>query len=385
METKMNSITLNQVFFDPNNNLLQKGDIHKTVTCIRPGNKQLIPKVFAEKIKSKTIINNYGHYGIGWTVGWGSVFHAVEIFEKTNTINKNELVSIIGAGIIGIATAIILLEKGYTNIEIVADNFENTTSHNSGAYFGLIEVSEETKSNLLYKKFIIDSYLTWKEIHDRKLFGITRGVKLVDIYLGAHNDVGPQESNIGNEILIENKLIEENQLVNITYDNKSFFRMKKNKTFYFNTYEIIEEMYNILKRNNVLFRKKTIISLDEEGTDLGNVVFNCTGLGSRELNIDSDIYPIAGHLLLMNNQDTNIVNYVIFCKYLLPEDLSTKQYRSFYYMPKNCNGITGILGGSYVEGYSGDNEEINNKYFKAILRMAQHFFSLDFVQHILYN
>jgi len=384
METKMNSISINQVFFDSNNYILQKGDIYKTVACIRPGNKLLIPKVFAEKIKSKIIVNNYGHYGIGWTVGWGSVFHAIEIFEKTYPINKEELVSIIGAGIIGIATAIILLEKGYKNIEIVADNFENTTSHNSGAYFGLIEVSEEIKKNLLYKKFIIDSYLAWKEIYERKLFGITRGVTVVDIYLGAQNDVGPQESNIGNEILIENKLIEEDQPIIITYDNKNFFRMKKNKTFYFNTYEIIEEMYNILKRNNVIFRKKKIISIDDE-TEMGNVIFNCSGLGSRELNKDLDIYPIVGHLLLLNNQDTNKNNYVIFCKYLLPEDLSTKQYRSFYYMPKNCNNITGILGGSYVEGYNGDNEEINNKYFKAILRMAQHFFSLDFNPQTLNN
>lgn len=80
--------------FDKNNYLIRNNaSINDCYVCVRPGNKINVPKINMKILKNKnsekqtTIVNNYGHGGIGWSLMWGSVLKALE-FSKILKVNK---------------------------------------------------------------------------------------------------------------------------------------------------------------------------------------------------------------------------------------------------------------------------------------------------------
>lgn len=73
------------IYLDENDNIVRnKGVIYDCYLCVRPGNKINVPKVNRKLIKHNrqskeiTIVNNYGHGGIGWSLVWGSVLKSIE-------------------------------------------------------------------------------------------------------------------------------------------------------------------------------------------------------------------------------------------------------------------------------------------------------------------
>ena len=112
-----------------------------------------------------------------------------------------------------------------------------------------------------------------------------------------------------------------------------------------------------------------------------NVIFNCTGLNSRSILKDSDIFPIAGHIITINNQIMENLNYVIYSHYILPEEKekykdSKQDAPLFYFMPKVYTNIQGLLGGSFCNNYLDNDNQFNQEHFRGILRRTDHFFGL---------
>ena len=378
----ISSIKLSRPF---ENKILDKDYIYNKYVCVRPGCKYLFPKTYSQtNVHEKIIINNYGHSGIGWTSVWGTVNKALKIFDVVNkSFSKDEKITILGAGIVGCATALSLIDKGHYNIEIISEKFEDTTSHLSGAFFGVFLGSfsfECHKEKQAFEEVITETYLKWEKIHESRLFGINKGISKIDIYMGAEQKNGPIDSN-NNEllgILIDKGLIKKSQLVNLCINSKVSHKMYKNQTYYFNTNILLEEMYSILNNKNVKFTRRKVESLDDKC--LNNIVFNCTGLGNRELVKDKDIDSIAGHVVYLKNQEIKDTNYLIISDYIIPYKSDDNPITGlFYYMPKHYNEITGLLGGTYIKGYEGGNNDIDKHSFELILKMANHFFGLDLI------
>ena len=65
--------------------------------------------------------------------------------------------------------------------------------------------------------------------------------------------------------------------------------------------------------------------------------------------------PIIGHLVELQNQDIENIQYILITKYATKP---VSEYKSFadiptiYYIPKKG----GVLGGTYVRNYDGKNE-----------------------------
>lgn len=88
--------------------------IFRTTVCLRPFRAEG-PRIEAENRGRKRIIHNYGHGGSGWSLSWGSADHAVRLALEANQTS----VAVIGAGAIGLTTALTAQRAGL-NVTIYA-------------------------------------------------------------------------------------------------------------------------------------------------------------------------------------------------------------------------------------------------------------------------
>ncbi len=81
--------------------------ITRITVCTRPF-RPLGPRLETEKIGDKTVVHNYGHGGSGWSLSWGSGALATGLVLATGERD----VAVIGAGAIGMTTALQLQRAG---------------------------------------------------------------------------------------------------------------------------------------------------------------------------------------------------------------------------------------------------------------------------------
>ena len=105
------------------------------VLCYRPMRKGA-PRMNLETLGSQLVAHNYGHGGSGWTLAPGTAKYVVDLVEESDqgkSIAKDDPVTVVGAGVIGLFTAYELIQRGYSNISVLAERFDKLTSHNAGA------------------------------------------------------------------------------------------------------------------------------------------------------------------------------------------------------------------------------------------------------------
>lgn len=95
--------------------------VMKITVCLRPF-RTAGPRLEAERFGDKTVIHNYGHGGSGWSLGWGC---AAEAAALAHSGGAREF-AVIGAGVIGLTTALRLIETG-AKVTIYAQEFPAET------------------------------------------------------------------------------------------------------------------------------------------------------------------------------------------------------------------------------------------------------------------
>jgi hypothetical protein len=95
---------------------------HVTV-CLRPF-RAIGPRIEMETIGSKRVLHHYGHGGSGWSLSWGSALEAVPIALATGA----KEIAVIGAGAIGLTTAITAQRLGAKVTIYAKERFPNVRS-----------------------------------------------------------------------------------------------------------------------------------------------------------------------------------------------------------------------------------------------------------------
>ncbi|MEO1015591.1 MAG: FAD-dependent oxidoreductase [Pseudomonadota bacterium] len=81
--------------------------IMRITVCTRPFRAQG-PRLEAEVMGGKRVVHNYGHGGSGWSLSWGCASEAASLALQDGA----RRIAVIGAGVIGMTTAIRLAETG---------------------------------------------------------------------------------------------------------------------------------------------------------------------------------------------------------------------------------------------------------------------------------
>src|SRR3990167_6027729 len=123
---------------------ISREEVIGTSVGIRPYRKTGI-RMEEERYGDKVVIHNYGYGGSGITLSLAGAERAVELV----ALHKEKTVAVLGAGVIGLATAYELLKKGY-EVHLYADAWNpNLTSNVAAGIWSPLkrpyDMSEERK------------------------------------------------------------------------------------------------------------------------------------------------------------------------------------------------------------------------------------------------
>lgn len=93
---------------------LSISNLTKITVCTRPF-RPAGPRLEAKRIGTKTLVHNYGHGGSGWSLAWGYAEAVRDLIAPA----RPKSVSVLGAGAMGLTTAIAIAETG-ARVTIVA-------------------------------------------------------------------------------------------------------------------------------------------------------------------------------------------------------------------------------------------------------------------------
>jgi len=335
--------------------------IDKHVTCIRPGRNGRFN--LAAEIKDNTLlVHNYGASGAGWTLLFGLVQESINQLEsmiEKNPIYQNQPVCVIGAGCMGLLTAILLQERGY-NVRIVAEQIEDLTSHTAGGFFSGNSSLKNAKT-VQEKNFVgnvwIESYNFYKSIAQglHPLFS-KDCARFIPYFVGKNT-----ESYI--EFYVGLGLMQPPLPVIIDFGTGTQREMKQYSTFFIDVLKMMERMHDLIDQKNIDIQQQFVASFDDVPE---SIIFNCSGLGSKELAGDDQVLPVQGHLIMLKNQPT--LEYVIYEEFESVDQNGNVIEDYFYYIPKE----QGLLGGTFIK-HEGSLTSNHHEFARILDRAADYF------------
>ncbi|MDP3372093.1 MAG: FAD-dependent oxidoreductase [Candidatus Paracaedibacteraceae bacterium] len=351
---------------------LESAHLSKRILCHRPM-RTGAPQMSIEIEKNgKVILHNYGHGGSGWTLAPGSAGYVNGFLETSKgaaNLEKTTPITIIGAGVIGFFTAYDLIKKGYTNITIVAEKFENLTSHNAGGLLAPVSMDNDPKMQKIITKIGIDAYKFYQSIAKGSHEDFKDGAVIVPAYFEKREDSG-LEPYVGvvmqsaKDVVLDFKNGTKRNMV--AYDDGIFI----------DTTKMMARLSKFLKNKKVKFKNKKITSFHEIESKF---IINCSGMGSASLKNDHKMISVQGHLIMLKNQIPENLQHMILVYYGHHTTKSGHAVkRSFYMFPKHLEGTSendvGVIGGTFIENATVDTP--NEEEFNIMIEGAKRFYGM---------
>lgn len=266
---------------------ISKENIIGTNVGIRPFRKTGV-RIEAEHIGDKLLIHNYGYGGAGLTLCFGGVEEVLEILAKSQ--NPFKTVAVLGAGVIGLATAYDLLAKGY-EVHLYADEWSPHLTSNvaAGIWSPLSfprDLPEEKKQfHLRMQKNAENRFL--KSVGDDPEFG---GVRIIPSYC------------FKKEGLEESDRIKQREEVIAHFDNGV---IKKGRRIYeigIDGQLFMNDLYDKVQKNGAVLKECHFGSLEDVLNLEEPIIINCTSMGSSKLFNDNDFIPMRGQIIYFKAQ-----------------------------------------------------------------------------------
>lgn len=286
--------------------------------------------VRAERTAQKLIIHNYGHGGGGITLSWGSSMLAVR---EAPPPTGDGRAAVIGSGIMGLTTARLLQDRGwsvtiYTNAMPLA-----TTSNIAGGQWSPTSVFEESRltaafaaqykeaarlSHVAFGRLVGAGYgVTWKENY---VLQARHAPPSENYYLRELPDLFPSLAELGpGEHPFPSPFVY--RFVTMLVEPNVFLGRVTSAVREAGGRFVIRDFAD----------RSQVLALEEP------VIFNCTGLGAAALFGDTELVPVRGQLVFMPPDDR--LDY-----------LTIGGGDGVLYMFPRSDGI--LLGGTFERGAS---------------------------------
>ena len=245
----------------------------------------------AETMPGKFIIHNYGHGGAGITLSWGCAAKVREIVQQHLAVGNNQTVAVLGAGVMGLTAATLLLDLGL-NVTIYSDRKPaDTTSAKAGGQWAVSVVEFQGKEQEL-ADIIKIAFTTLKNsigsgfgVSARPNYTRTRSHNL-DVVLQLAPGLIPPP------VALARMPFEGHTKPGFEY-----------QTLLVEPPIFLARLEADLRARGVSFVNKKFVSRsDVLGSLTQNIIVNCTGLGAMTLWSDPKLVPIKGQLAMLPAQ-----------------------------------------------------------------------------------
>src|SRR5687767_7531368 len=258
--------------------------------------------VEAQRVGNKLLVHNYGHGGAGITLSWGTATQAVDLIRDSPPLPTSgraarsapRRFAVIGCGVNGLSTAIMLQRRyqdGPGTVTIYAKDLPpQTTSNIAAGFWSPVSLYD---SEVASSKFV-DQMKAAARISNRafQLFvGPEYGVRWLDIFTLHRTDAGLQNELPGGNDLYPQQIIHRDQANNFGFPIvRQYSSMMIEPPIYLRA--LLRDFYNAGGKLVVKeFRsREEVLGLPEP------VIFNCSGLGARQLFGDEKLIPARGQL-----------------------------------------------------------------------------------------
>lgn len=275
--------------------------------------------VRAEPLGGKRLVHNYGHGGAGITLSWGSSRLATLLGLQ----GHSGPVAVIGAGVMGLTTARLVQEAGFPVTIYAAELPPETTSNISGGQFhpfGHFRESAVTPEWRLQFRSAVD--YSWRRF--QIMAGEDYGVR----WLPTYNQTASGEP----EPPLLPTFPPVNRALSPAEHPFPVEGMTRYDTIYVETGRFLRQLLRDVQIGGGRIDVRRFASPADIAALPQSLVFNCTGLGSRELFGDEELVPIRGQLAVLLPQ---------------PEVQYAFTGRAGYMFPRP-DGI--LLGGTFERG-----------------------------------
>jgi glycine/D-amino acid oxidase-like deaminating enzyme len=245
-------------------------------------------RVEREQYDDKVVIHNYGHGGGGLSLGWGS--SALAVREASDQVPGEA--AVVGSGIMGLCTARLLQDAGWSVTIYTRDVYRHTTSNVAAGEWGPFSTHDDRQVDAAFL-----ARLDWaaRVSHHAytNLTGARYGIRWMETYdlhdappgdavhasfndlFAYQGDLVPGEHPFGNRYA--------RRMVTMQIDPGTLLRQLKADFQLAGGSFVIR---NFVDRADVLTLRESVI-------------FNCTGLGAATLFDDPDLLPAKGQLVFL--------------------------------------------------------------------------------------
>ena len=240
-------------------------------------------RVEAEALGDGRLVHNYGHGGAGWTLAWGTARLAVDAGLPGHT----GPVAVVGAGVVGLTTARLAQEAGFP-VTLYADRRpEDTTSAVAGGQFHPTGTHRRGAVTEAWRADYLRA-LDYAFRRQQLLVGDDWGVRWLTTYVEGERPEGRLTPTFPPAARV------------VPAAENPFGRpMTRYDTLYTETGRFLRRLTNEIEADGGRLALRRFGGLDEVAALPERLVFNCTGLGARELAGDASLTPIKGQLAIL--------------------------------------------------------------------------------------
>jgi D-amino-acid oxidase len=241
--------------------------------------------VRAEPLGDKRLVHNYGHGGAGITLSWGSSRLATILGLQ----GHQGAAAVIGAGVMGLTTARLIQEAGFPVALYAQELPPDTTSNVSGGQwhpFGHFRESAVTPE--WRRQFLAAADYSWRRF--QIMVGDDYGIRWLPTYSETRGGLEPQ---------LLPTFPPANRMLQPAEHPFPVGHLSRYDTLYVETGRFLRQMMRDIQIAGGRFEVHSFAAPADLAALPERLVFNCTGLGARELFGDQELRPARGQLAIL--------------------------------------------------------------------------------------